>query len=116
MRRVAAAGLMAAGTALAQPSLAPLDGPGAMTAPPWREVLLPQQSLPRTRFTIVELDGQRALRIESAGSYGNLVHELLHAATGDVDDVEAELVAGSHGVQHRDGTETQRDGTGHASL
>ncbi len=76
MRRVAAAGLMAAGTALAQPSLAPLDGPGATAAPPWREVLLPQQSLPRTRFTIVELDGQRALRIESAGSYGNLVHEL----------------------------------------
>ena len=76
MRRVAAAGLMAAGAALAQPSLAPLDGPGATTAPPWREVLLPQQSLPRTRFTIAELDGQRALRIESAGSYGNLVHEL----------------------------------------
>lgn len=67
---------MAAGTALAQPALAPLDGPGATPGPPWREVLLPQQSLPRTRFTVMELDGQRALRIESPGSYGNLVHEL----------------------------------------
>jgi hypothetical protein len=67
---------MAVGTALAQPALAPLDGPGAAPAPPWREVLLPQQSLPRTRFTIVALDGQRVLRVESNGSYGNLVHEL----------------------------------------
>jgi hypothetical protein len=68
--------MMAAANALAQPALAPLGGPSAGPAPPWREVLLPRQSLPRTRFAIVELDGQRALRIDSAGSYGNLVHEL----------------------------------------
>ncbi len=76
MRRAAAVGLLAAGAALAQPSLAPLDGPGAAPAPPWREVLLPKQTLPRTGFAIVELAGQRVLRIESPGSYGNLVHEL----------------------------------------
>jgi len=67
---------MAAGTALAQSALAPLDGPGAMPAPPWREVLLPKQTLPRTQFAIVEQNGQRALRVESPGSYGNLVHAL----------------------------------------
>jgi len=61
-------GLLAAGAALAQPSLAPLDGPGAAPAPPWREVLLPKQTLPRTGFAIVELAGQRVLRIESPGS------------------------------------------------
>jgi hypothetical protein len=68
--------LLAGGAAQAQSLLAPLDGSGAAPAPPWREVLLPKQSLPKTRFQIVELDGQRVLRIESPASYGNLVHEL----------------------------------------
>lgn len=79
MRRAAALGLLAAGAALAQSQsqLTPVDGPGARPAPPWREVLLPNQTLPRTRFTVVEMDGQRVLRIESAGSYGNLLHELV---------------------------------------
>jgi hypothetical protein len=75
-RAIAAAVLMAAAALPAQPVLVPLEGPGAVPAPPWREVLLPQQSLPRTRFTLAELDGQRVLRVESPGSYGNLVHEL----------------------------------------
>jgi hypothetical protein len=75
------AGLLAAGSVLGQPVLAPLAGAGA-AAPvaPWREVLLPGQTLPRTRFAVVELDGRRALRIESAGSYGNLVHDLARPA------------------------------------
>ncbi len=68
--------LLAAAAARAQSLLAPLDGPGAAPAPPWREVLLPKQTLPKTRFEIVDLDGRRALRVESPGSYGNLVHEL----------------------------------------
>jgi hypothetical protein len=38
--------------------------------------MLPKQTLPRTRFTAVDLDGVRALRIEAQGSYGNLLHEL----------------------------------------
>jgi Protein of unknown function (DUF3047) len=68
--------LAAAGGAAAQGLLAPLDGPGTVPPPPWREVLLPKQTLPQTRFEIVDIDGARALRIESPASYGNLVHEL----------------------------------------
>ncbi len=68
--------LAAAGSALSQPLLNTPEGPSARPAPPWREVGLPQQTLPRTRFRVVDLDGTRALRIESAGSYGNLVHDL----------------------------------------
>ena len=49
-------------------------GPGETPAPPWRFVGLPNQTLPKTGFSVVEVDGARALRIESAGSYGNLVH------------------------------------------
>jgi hypothetical protein len=83
--RGAALALLMAGAALAQPvpgssRLAPLDGPSSVAALPWREVLLPKQTLPRTRFTRVELDGRQVLRVESPGSYGNLVHELPNAA------------------------------------
>lgn len=76
MKRGWLALLAAAGSAAAQPLLAPLDGPGPLPPPPWREVLLPKQTLPRTRFALVDIDAARALRIESPGSYGNLVHEL----------------------------------------
>lgn len=51
-------------------------GPGPEPAAPWRFVGLPDQKLPKTRFSVAEVDGRRALRIESAGSYGNLVHPL----------------------------------------
>lgn len=68
--------LMAAGAAQSQSLLAPLAGPGPAPVPPWREVLLPKQTLPKTRFEVVDLDGRRALRIESPASYGNLVHAL----------------------------------------
>lgn len=56
--------------------LAPLTGAGAGAEPPlpWRVVGLPQQTLPLTRFAVVDLDGRRALRVESIGAYGNLVH------------------------------------------
>jgi len=76
--RWALALLLAAGAAQshAQSLLASLDGPGNAPAPPWREALLPKQTLPKTRFEIVDLDGRRALRIESPASYGNLVHAL----------------------------------------
>jgi hypothetical protein len=76
--RWALALLLAAGAAQshAQSLLASLDGPGNVPAPPWREALLPKQTLPKTRFEIVDLDGRRALRIESPASYGNLVHAL----------------------------------------
>jgi hypothetical protein len=68
--------LAAAGGAAAQGLLAPLDGPGATPPPPWREVLLPKQTLSKTRFEVVDIDGTRALRIESPASYGTLVHVL----------------------------------------
>jgi hypothetical protein len=76
VRRWALALLLTAGAAQshAQSLLAPLDGTGNAPAPPWREALLPKQTLPKTRFEIVDLDGLRALRIESPASYGNLVH------------------------------------------
>lgn len=75
----AIAGLAAAFAAAAQPTapgLAPLATAAAQPAAPWRELGLPKQTLPRTGFEVVTLDGQRVLRIASAGSYGNLVHEL----------------------------------------
>jgi Protein of unknown function (DUF3047) len=68
--------LAGAGSADAQGLLAPLEGPGTMPPPPWREVLLPKQTLPKTRFELVDIDGTRALRIESPASYGTLVHAL----------------------------------------
>jgi hypothetical protein len=72
--------LLAAGAVSAQSLLAPLAGPADTPVPPWREVLLPKQTLPKTRFEIVDLDGRRALRIESPASYGNLVHDLAPGA------------------------------------
>jgi hypothetical protein len=74
--------LAGCGSAAAEGLLAPLDGPGTAPPPPWREVLLPKQTLPKTRFDIVDIDGTRALRIDSPGSYGNLVHELAIPAAG----------------------------------
>ncbi len=89
--------MAAAGSAAAQPLLAPLDGPGRMPPPPWREVLLPKQTLPTTRFEIVDIDGQRALRIESPASYGNLVHELALPAAA----AHAAVLALAAGPGHR---------------
>jgi hypothetical protein len=68
--------LAAAGSAAAQGLLVPLEGASSVPPPPWREVLLPKQKLPKTRFELVDIDGQRALRIESPASYGTLVHAL----------------------------------------
>lgn len=45
-------------------------------APPWHLAGLPKQKPPFTRFSLVELDGKRAMRIEADESYGNLVHPL----------------------------------------
>ncbi|MDQ6627515.1 MAG: DUF3047 domain-containing protein [Pseudomonadota bacterium] len=62
--------------AFAESLLSPLSGKGAEPAPPWRVVGLPQQTKPFTQFSLVELDGKQALRIEADASYGNLVHSL----------------------------------------
>lgn len=61
----------------AQSELAPIDsGAGALPPIPWRYAGLPKQTLPATRYDIVELDGQRVLKVQSDGGYGNLVHPL----------------------------------------
>lgn len=62
----------------AAPALPPVAGSAG-----WTAALLPNQTLPLTRFTPVDLEGMRVLRIEAQRSYGNLMHELpadAHAA------------------------------------
>jgi len=48
---------------------------------PWHVTGLPNQTKPYTTFSVVELDGRRALRIEAESSYGNLVYPLQLKAT-----------------------------------
>jgi hypothetical protein len=43
---------------------------------PWGFVGLPGQTKPKTRFSVVEIDGRKALRIEANESYGNIVHPM----------------------------------------
>ena len=43
---------------------------------PWRFIGLPGQTKPMTRFSLVDLDGRRALKVEADLSYGNLAHLL----------------------------------------
>lgn len=75
-RRAAASALLAVLAArAAAPLLTPLDSADGLP-PPWRVAGLPHQKNPLTQFSIVALDGRRALRVESANSYGNLVHPL----------------------------------------
>lgn len=71
---LAATALLLGTAAWAEPVLAPIVGPGADPLPPWTLATLPGQRLPVTRFSVESVDGERALRIEAAGSYGNLVH------------------------------------------
>jgi hypothetical protein len=75
--------LIALAAVAAEPLLKPFAGTGSVPAAPWVVVGLPRQSKPFTRFAVVELDGQRALRVEADSSYGNLVHPLhLDVASG----------------------------------
>jgi hypothetical protein len=63
--------------------LTPLAGePGTAPAAPWVFAGLPRQTLPATRFTLERVDGRPALRVEAAGSYGNLLHPVAGAAAG----------------------------------
>jgi len=54
----------------------PFGAPGAAPLAPWHVVGLPRQKKPFTSFSIVELDGRSAVRIEADNSYGNLVYPL----------------------------------------
>ncbi len=66
--------LFASGNAFAQATLAPFGAVGATPTTPWHVVGLPQQTKPFTRFSVVDIDGKRAIKIEAEESYGNLIH------------------------------------------
>lgn len=46
---------------------------------PWAFVGLPGQTKPKTRFTVVEMDGRKAVRLEAQESYGNIVHPMKYS-------------------------------------
>lgn len=49
---------------------------GAAPVAPWHVVGLPRQTKPFTTFSVIDLEGHRALRVEANSSYGNLVYPL----------------------------------------
>ncbi|MDQ2733660.1 MAG: DUF3047 domain-containing protein [Pseudomonadota bacterium] len=59
--------------AYAGPMLTPPAGAGTEPAAPWHVVGLPGQTKPFTRFSVVDIDARRAVKIEADKSYGNLV-------------------------------------------
>jgi len=66
----------ASGVMAQAPALTPFGASGGAPAAPWHVVGLPQQTKPVTQFSVVDLDGKRALKVESQEAYGNLVHPL----------------------------------------
>jgi hypothetical protein len=70
----------AAGGAGAAEPLTPFGAPGGAPQAPWKVVGLPQQTKPFTRFSVVDIDGKRALKIEADLSYGNLIHPVKDVA------------------------------------
>lgn len=56
--------------------LQPLASPSGTLAAPWHIAGLPRQTRPYTRFAVEQIDGRRAVRVESESAYGNLVHPL----------------------------------------
>ena len=53
--------------------LQPFAASGSAPVAPWHVVGLPGQKKPFTRFSVVDVDGKRALRVDADESYGNLV-------------------------------------------
>jgi len=78
LRRLAVALLAAVAAAglAAEPLLLTFAAEGGVLAPPWHVVGLPHQTKPFTRFSVVDLEKVRALRVEADRSYGNLVYPL----------------------------------------
>ncbi|MBK6862476.1 MAG: DUF3047 domain-containing protein [Ideonella sp.] len=56
--------------------LAPFKESAPEAPAPWGFIGLPGQTKPKTRFSIVEIDGRKAVRVEAQESYGNIVHPL----------------------------------------
>jgi hypothetical protein len=78
---VVAAALAAASSGHAADAvLASFGAPGAAPPAPWKVSGLPQQTKPFTRFSVVDVDGKRAVKIEADLSYGNLVHPVKDVA------------------------------------
>lgn len=67
--------------AAAQAALTAFGAAGGAPAAPWKVVGLPQQTKPFTKFSVVDIDGKRAVKIEADESYGNLVHPVKAMAT-----------------------------------
>ena len=61
------------------PLITPFPASGDMLPAPWHLAGLPHQKKPFTRFSLVDIDGRRALRVQADESYGNLVHPLVLA-------------------------------------
>ena len=68
------------GPVAAQSALTSFGSVGGAPQAPWKVVGLPQQTKPFTRFSVVDIDGKRAVKIEADESYGNLVHPVKMAA------------------------------------
>jgi Protein of unknown function (DUF3047) len=73
--------VVTAAQALAQPVALPRFSTSQSAVPtaPWRVAGLPVQgkaAVPVTRFDIMPIDGQKVLRVQTDGSYGNLVYAL----------------------------------------
>lgn len=77
---ISLAAALAGGARAAGPQPLPLGAVGPEARAPWHVTGLPNQTKPYTRFSIVDLDGRRAVRIEADSSYGNLVHPLQFAS------------------------------------
>ena len=74
---VAAACLCAPSSSFAEvPVLVPFSVASQELPTPWHVVGLPRQTKPFTRFSIVDVDGRSALRVEAQESYGNAIHPL----------------------------------------
>lgn len=86
--RIAVAAVLGALAACAVGS-ARADGPmtlgfgpvGPEAKPPWHIAGLPNQTKPYTAFSVVDLDGHRALRVEADSSYGNLIYPMQLTST-----------------------------------
>jgi hypothetical protein len=82
-RAAGAGGVLLAVVAARAGGLVPLDaGVGPSAPAPWHVAGLPMQSKPYTRFSIVQIDGKRVLRLDADRSYGNLVHPLAPGEAG----------------------------------
>ena len=54
----------------APPTLQPFGAPGAAPVAPWKVSGLPQQTKPFTQFSVVEVDGRRALKVTAESTGG----------------------------------------------